>query len=102
MQAVAIQMRQLSRKLRVMYDNNDFYIQDMGEEVTEAYMALQERLAILNRKYVSVYRKVFQGVSTSLKEMASYPLGQRYTEMVQEASIWLEDSLAQSMSSLSE
>lgn len=38
---VAAKMTDLSHDLRAMYERNDFYIQDMGEEINVFYMRLQ-------------------------------------------------------------
>ena len=38
---VARGMNKLSRNMRKAYQNNDFYIQDMGQSATEAYMNTQ-------------------------------------------------------------
>ena len=38
---VAREMNKLSRGMRKAYENNAFYVQDMGQSVNEAYMNAQ-------------------------------------------------------------
>ncbi|GFO07614.1 beta-1,3-glucan-binding protein [Plakobranchus ocellatus] len=91
MTIVARKMNKLSREMRKAYENNDFYIQDMGQSVTEAYMNAQEKLIMYTREYREASSEIIQSLSEGLRELTSYPIKEHYSEMVSSSATWLNE-----------
>ncbi|KAK7501815.1 hypothetical protein BaRGS_00006901, partial [Batillaria attramentaria] len=80
--AIGQELTRLRRQLNRAYRRNDFYMQDMGDNVAEYYNVVQEYLGEVSYSYQEAIRELSAQMAQSMERMKQFPVREQYQAAV--------------------